>query len=448
MTSQGESQAVNRPPFFTGSNYTYWKVKMRAFLQSIDERVWEQVVNGLSPLAENTTQIPNTDTSKTLNSKGLNAIFSAICDDVFPHIANCTDVKTAWDILQNIYEGNKQEQDVKLIRLTSEWESLVMHEDKCFDDFYAKLSQNINSSYALGKVYEDSVIVSKILRSLPLRFDIKKESIIESKDINKMSRAEIVGKMRIFEMGMRYEKPTKAKKVAHFVTKNHSAGKSNDQNNYKNVLTSMNDLVGTLKELITQEDLLDEEKESQHSRSNNQTVSLMASINEDTSKTKDDIEKLSANIIYLTKELEDKKAEIEKLKLEAKQALEEKKQSQGKITKLETTVRILTQRNDNLESAAEKTKSINTQKRYGVGYVPAKGSLSKRKSQHGDRKPDQSGKKPTHFKFTTNRCAECGEIGHYQKECKNWAKHTKVPWSHSHEYTNLMNNLLHLSREI
>ena len=57
-------------------------------------------------------------------------------------------MKTAWDILQNIYEGNKQEQDVKLIRLTSEWESLVMHEDECFDDFYARLSQNINSSYA------------------------------------------------------------------------------------------------------------------------------------------------------------------------------------------------------------------------------------------------------------------------------------------------------------
>ena len=75
MTSQGESHAVNRPPFFTGSNYTYWKVKMRAFLQSIDERVWEQVVNGLSPLAENTTQLPNMDTFKTLNSKGLNAIF-------------------------------------------------------------------------------------------------------------------------------------------------------------------------------------------------------------------------------------------------------------------------------------------------------------------------------------------------------------------------------------
>ena len=106
----------------------------------------------------------------------------------------------------------------------------------------------------------------------------------------------------------------------------------------------MNNLVGTLKELLTQEDSHNEEIErinkdqNQHNRLNNQTVSPIASINEDTSKAKDDMKKLSANIICLTKELEDKKAEIEKLKLEAKQAIEEKKQSQGKITKLETTV--------------------------------------------------------------------------------------------------------------
>ena len=52
MTTRGESQAVNKPPYFTGMNYTYWKVKMRAFLQSIDERVWEQVEKGYFPPQE------------------------------------------------------------------------------------------------------------------------------------------------------------------------------------------------------------------------------------------------------------------------------------------------------------------------------------------------------------------------------------------------------------
>ena len=31
------------PPHFEGNNYTYWKVRMKAFLKSIDERVWNSV---------------------------------------------------------------------------------------------------------------------------------------------------------------------------------------------------------------------------------------------------------------------------------------------------------------------------------------------------------------------------------------------------------------------
>ena len=27
-------------PYFDGNNYAYWKVKMKAFLKSLDERVW------------------------------------------------------------------------------------------------------------------------------------------------------------------------------------------------------------------------------------------------------------------------------------------------------------------------------------------------------------------------------------------------------------------------
>ena len=40
------SQSLNAPPFFDGSNYVFWKVRMRAFLCSIDESVWDAVENG------------------------------------------------------------------------------------------------------------------------------------------------------------------------------------------------------------------------------------------------------------------------------------------------------------------------------------------------------------------------------------------------------------------
>ena len=39
-------QSLIRPPLFDGTNYAYWKVRMRAFLQSLDEKVWQAVEIG------------------------------------------------------------------------------------------------------------------------------------------------------------------------------------------------------------------------------------------------------------------------------------------------------------------------------------------------------------------------------------------------------------------
>ena len=37
-------------PLFDGTNYAYWKVRMRAFLQSLDEKVWQAVeIGGTKP---------------------------------------------------------------------------------------------------------------------------------------------------------------------------------------------------------------------------------------------------------------------------------------------------------------------------------------------------------------------------------------------------------------
>ncbi|KAB1203790.1 hypothetical protein CJ030_MR8G016826 [Morella rubra] len=41
-----KGQSLNVPQYFDGSNYAYWKVKMRAFLKSIDERVWTSMAVG------------------------------------------------------------------------------------------------------------------------------------------------------------------------------------------------------------------------------------------------------------------------------------------------------------------------------------------------------------------------------------------------------------------
>ena len=36
-------QSLIIPPLFDGNNFAYWKVRMRAFLKSLDEKVWQTV---------------------------------------------------------------------------------------------------------------------------------------------------------------------------------------------------------------------------------------------------------------------------------------------------------------------------------------------------------------------------------------------------------------------
>ena len=67
------------PPHFDGTNYDYWKVRMKAFLKSIDEKVWNSVEYGWE---KPTTPVSEWITAQkevaTFNSKAINAIFNVV----------------------------------------------------------------------------------------------------------------------------------------------------------------------------------------------------------------------------------------------------------------------------------------------------------------------------------------------------------------------------------
>ena len=72
------------PPYFDGNNYAYWKVRMKAFLKSIEERVWNSVENRWE---KPTTPVSKWQTSQNeataFNSKAMNAIFNAVSMEEF-----------------------------------------------------------------------------------------------------------------------------------------------------------------------------------------------------------------------------------------------------------------------------------------------------------------------------------------------------------------------------
>ena len=108
-------QSLIIPPLFDGTNYAYWKVRMRAFLQSLDEKVWHAVEIGWTkpkeaPADWNEGKIK----AANFNSRALNALFSVVTNEEFKKISSTKTAKEAWTILQTTYEGTKAVEDSKL----------------------------------------------------------------------------------------------------------------------------------------------------------------------------------------------------------------------------------------------------------------------------------------------------------------------------------------------
>ena len=192
-------QSLIIPPLFDGINYAYQKVRMRVFLQFLNEKVWQAVEIGQTKPKEAPA---DWDEAKikvaNFNSRALNALFSAVTNEEFKKISSTETGKEAWTIFQITYEGTKAVKDSKLQRLTTSFEEIKMEEDKSFDEFYAKLKDIVNSAFNLGETILEPKIVRKVFRSLPERFHAKITVIEESKDINKISLTMLVGNLQTY----------------------------------------------------------------------------------------------------------------------------------------------------------------------------------------------------------------------------------------------------------
>ena len=87
-----------------------------------------------------------------------------------------------------------------------------MSEDESFNEFYAKLNGIVNSTFNLGKVYDQPKIIRKILRSLTEDFRRKVTAITKSNDVDSIPVDELVGSLQSYEFDL--PKTNKSKSMA------------------------------------------------------------------------------------------------------------------------------------------------------------------------------------------------------------------------------------------
>ena len=93
-----------KPPFFDGTSFDYWKRKMKMYLGSINDKVWDVVENEFV-IIDPTNLIDNDKINKQWNTMALNTIYNGIDSKVFEQIKDLKKASEVWVRLEETYEA-------------------------------------------------------------------------------------------------------------------------------------------------------------------------------------------------------------------------------------------------------------------------------------------------------------------------------------------------------
>jgi hypothetical protein len=173
----------NGIPQFDGQKYAFWSIRMKTYIQAHGFEIWQSIVDGYTT----PTVPPTNDKAVKLsqnNSKATNALLNGISETVFTKVAHCKSAKEIWDKIQNIYEGDSKFKAAKLQTYRGQFEELNMKEDENIAAYSLRVDETVNAIIGLGEEIKESVIVQKVLRSLPMRFNPNISALEEISDLN------------------------------------------------------------------------------------------------------------------------------------------------------------------------------------------------------------------------------------------------------------------------
>lgn len=107
------------------------------------------------------------------NAKDRNAILCGSSNSEFLKVLKCKNAKDVWEKLYTIYEGDDKVKEAKLQTHRAYFKSIKMKEDESITTLLLWVDEVINSIRGLSEELKEKMVVKKVLRSLPIRFDSK-----------------------------------------------------------------------------------------------------------------------------------------------------------------------------------------------------------------------------------------------------------------------------------
>ena len=208
-----ECPPLNKPPGFNGQYYTYWKQKMKDFLEATDIDLWDIIENGYNPPSaiENGITIlkPRSSWSEDeknrhlLASKAKWIISNSLGPNEYERVSNCSTAKEMWDALEIAHVGTTQVKASKVHTLVSEYELFKMKDGESIKDMVQRFTAIVNHLGILGRRFENADLIHKVLRSLTIDWQPKITAIKESLKMGMPSLQELFGNLEEHEMELK-----------------------------------------------------------------------------------------------------------------------------------------------------------------------------------------------------------------------------------------------------
>ena len=134
--------------------------------------------------------------------QALSVIFGALSEDIVAQLDISKTAKEIWEFLKTRHMGA-----ARVIK------GVFMGEEELVADFAGKLSKVATQLRSLGEKIDDGVLVAKLLRATPAKFDAITSSIEQFGDTNSMSLEEAIGLLKIYEGKLRDREAPREEKV-------------------------------------------------------------------------------------------------------------------------------------------------------------------------------------------------------------------------------------------
>ncbi|VFQ79281.1 unnamed protein product [Cuscuta campestris] len=124
-------------------------------------------------------------------------------------IANCTEAKKAWKILETTHEGDERVKTAKYQILMTKLENLLMEDKESIIEFHGRVRDLANEAERLGRPFEEDNLVLKVLRALPESYSVDAKAIRQAHELKRMTLDQLMGNLETIELAMSEEQKKK-----------------------------------------------------------------------------------------------------------------------------------------------------------------------------------------------------------------------------------------------